>query len=46
MALSSLIALEEACGVRLRRPVDRLHQLAEGRLNQFCFHNISTYPFS
>lgn len=25
--------------------VDRLHQLADGRLNEFCFCNISTYPF-
>ena len=25
--------------------VDRLHQLADGRFNEFCFCNISTYPF-
>jgi hypothetical protein len=25
--------------------VDRLHQLASGRLNEFCFCNISQYPF-
>lgn len=25
--------------------VDRLHQLADGHLNEFCFCNISTYPF-
>lgn len=25
--------------------VDRLHKLADSRLNEFCFCNISTYPF-
>ncbi|HEX6464077.1 MAG TPA: hypothetical protein VFZ98_06485 [Vicinamibacterales bacterium] len=25
--------------------VDRLHKLADGRFNEFCFCNISTYPF-
>jgi hypothetical protein len=25
--------------------VDRLHQLPDGRLNEFCFCNISQYPF-
>ena len=25
--------------------VDRLHRLADGRLDEFCFCNISTYPF-
>ena len=25
--------------------VDRLHQLASGKLNEFCFCNISTYQF-
>ena len=25
--------------------VDRLHQLKTGQLDEFCFCNISTYPF-
>jgi hypothetical protein len=25
--------------------VDRLHQLADGRFNEFCFCNVTTYPF-
>ena len=25
--------------------VDRLHQLADGSFDEFCFCNISTYPF-
>ena len=25
--------------------VDRLHQLADGRFNEFCFCNITSYPF-
>jgi hypothetical protein len=25
--------------------VDRLHQLANGSFNEFCFYNISQYPF-
>jgi hypothetical protein len=25
--------------------VDTLHQLADGQLNEFCFCNISRYPF-
>jgi hypothetical protein len=25
--------------------VDRLHQLANGKFNEYCFCNISQYPF-